>query len=289
MDIPTKKLKSGFEMPIYGLGTWKMGGTKIYDPNNDDQADIQAIKTAIENGITHIDTAENYAEGYTETLVGKAIKDYERSKLFLVSKVAPEHLQYEDVINALKASLKRLQTNYLDLYLIHAPNPDIPLKETMRAMDTLLEEGLIKNIGICNFTIAEFEEAQSYTKNKIVINQLHLNLKYREAERKGLLEYCQKNDVLFVAWRPLQKGILIEGTENIVNELAQKYQKTPAQIALNWLISQPNVVTLSKTRDVEHLKDNLGALNWIMDTEDIERLDKEYPNQEDISDAVPLH
>lgn len=276
-------------MPVYGLGTWKMGGSKTYDPDNNDQADIQAIKKAIENGIVHIDTAENYANGYTETLVGKAIKGYDRSKLFLVSKVAPQHLQYEDVITALKASLKRLQTDYLNLYLIHAPNPEIPLKETMRAMDTLLEEGLIKNIGVCNFNIEEFKEAQSYTKNKIVINQLHLNLKYREAERRGLLKYCQTHDVMFVAWRPLQKGMLLQQAGNLVDQLAKKYHKTPAQIALNWLISQENVVTISKTQTEEHLKENLGAVDWQMDKEDIERLDKEYPNQEDISDAVPLH
>ena len=185
-----------------------MGGDYHYDPNNDDEADITAIRAAIEMGITHIDTAERYAERHAEELVGQAIKGYDRTKLFIVSKVSPEHLRYEDVIASAKESLERLQTEYLDLYLVHIPNPEIPIEETMRAMDVLLAKGLVKNIGVSNFTIERPEEAQSHTKNRIVANQLHLNLIFREPERKGLLEYCQKNDVMFVAWRPVQKGLL---------------------------------------------------------------------------------
>lgn len=289
MIIPTKKLKNGFEIPVYGLGTWQMGGREIRDPNNDDKADIQAIKDAIDLGITHIDTAESYADGYAEILVGKAIKNYAREKLFLVSKVKADHLKYGELISSCKASLERLDTPYLDMYLIHFPNPNIPIEETMRAMDDLFQQGLIKNIGVSNFNVSELKKAQSYTKNNIVANQLHLNLKYREAERKGILKYCQKYDVMLIAWRPLQKGILLENKENLVVELAKKYQKTPAQIAINWLISQNNVVTLSKTRDVEHLKENLGAVGWQMDKKDIEKLRNDYPKQEDVSDAVPLH
>ncbi len=290
MQIPTKKLKNGFEMPVYGLGTWQMGGRKEHDPNNDDEADIQAIKAAIELGVTHLDTAEIYANGYSEILLGRAIKDYDRSKLFLVSKVSDEHLRFDDVITAAKQSLKRLETNYLDLYLTHRPNPPgVSIKETMRAMDTLVDEGLVKNIGICNYTAEEIEEAQSYAKNKIVAAQLHLNLKYREAERRDVLKYCQANDILFIAWRPVQKGILLNNIPEILQRMAEKYSKTPAQIALNWLISQDNVVTLSKTRNVAHLKENLGALGWQMQKEDIEQLRNGFPDQEAVSDAVPLN
>lgn len=288
MTIPTKTLKNKFTMPVYGFGTWMMGGGFNRDPDNDDEADIKAIKTAIEEGITHIDTAESYAEGYAEKLVAEAIKGYDRSKLFLVSKVKPENLKYDDLIRSAKASLERLQTNYLDLYLIHRPNPAIPLKETMRAMDTLVEEGLIKYIGISNFSVATTEEAQSYTKYKIVANQVHYNLKFREPEQSGLLDYCQKKDIMLIAWRPVQKGLLVGKGIQILDEMARKYAKTPAQIAINWLISQPNVVTLSKTTSIAHLKENLGAVGWEMEEEDIEKLRKEFPGQEDISDAVPL-
>ena len=207
----------------------------------------------------------------------------------MVSKVNAIHLRYGDLIASCKASLERLNTPYLDMYLIHIPNPNIPIKETMKAMDTLFEQGLIKNIGVSNFNISEIEEAESYINNKIVASQLHLNLKYREAQRKGVLKYCQQHDMMLIAWRPLQKGVLLQNNENVVVELAEKYHKTPAQIAINWLISQDNVVTLSKTRSIDHLKENLGAVDWKMDKEDIEKLRNNYPNQENISDAVPLH
>jgi diketogulonate reductase-like aldo/keto reductase len=289
MQIPTKKLSNGFELPLVGLGTWLMGGKTTKDPNNDDSKDIKAIQNAINLGITHIDTAERYADGYAEVLIGKAIKKFERNKLFITSKVAPTNLKYDDVIKAAKASLKRLQTEYLDLYLIHQPNPKIPLKETMTALDLLKEQGLIKNIGVSNFNIQEFETAQSYTKYKIVNNQLHLNLKYRESERKGLVKYCQDNDILFTAWRPLQKGILLKENNNLLDEMCQKYKKTPAQIAINWLISQKNIVTIIKSTNPEHLKENIDAASWTMDEQDIQKLDKEFPDQQDISDAVPLN
>lgn len=289
MQIPTKKLQNGFEMPVYGIGTWAMGGTHEKDPKNDDAADIAGIKAAIENGVVHIDTAESYANGYTETLVGEAIKGYDRSTLFLASKVRAEHLGYEDTLEACKESLRRVGVAYFDLYYTHRYSLDVPIEETMRAMNQLVDEGLIKNIGVCNYNVEEFKKAQSVSKHKIVAHQLHLNLKYRESERKGLLKYCQENDVMFVAWRPLQKGVLLTNEENIVDELAKKYNKTPAQIALNWLISQDHVVTLSKTRNKEHLLDNLGAVGWTMDPADVARLDKEYPGQEDMSDTVPLH
>lgn len=265
-----------------------MGGDYHYDPSNDDEADIRAIRAAIEIGITHIDTAETYAEGHAERLVGQAIKGYDREKLFIVSKVSPEHLRYDDLIASAKGSLERLETDYLDLYLIHHPNPNIRIVETMRAKDVLVDEGLVKNIGVSNFTVERLEEAQAHTKNRIVANQLHLNLIYREPERKGLLEYCQKNDVMFVAWRPMQKGLLAKRGIKVLDEMCEKYGRSPAQIAINWLVSQPNVVTLSKMRNVEHIKENLGAIGWQMDEEDIDRLRRDFPNQQDVSDTVPL-
>lgn len=289
MNIPTKKLKCGFEIQVFGVGTWKMGGDQNYDPSNNDEADIKGIKAAIDAGITHIDTAEVYSQGHAEKLVAKAIKGYDRSQLFIVSKVYRTNLKHDDVLRACQNSLKRLKTDYLDLYLIHAPDPDIPIKETMAAMDKLKAKGLIKNIGISNFNVKRSKEAQAHTQNKIVANQLHLNLIYREPERDGLIKYCQQNDIMFIAWRPVQYGLLAKkGKYQILDEMCKKYQKTPVQIAINWLISQDNMVTLSKMRDTKHLEENLGAIGWEMEKKDIDRLYKEFPNQQDVSDAVPL-
>lgn len=287
MKIPIKKLKNGFEMPVYGLGTWQMGGRQTHDPDNDDEADIKAIHTALENGVTHFDTAEMYANGYAETLLGKAIAHFDSSKLLIASKVRFD-FSYDGVLKAADASLKRLGTDYLDLYYTHVWTNNVPIKETMRAMDKLVDEGLVKHIAVSNYTAEEIEMAQQATKHKIVAAQLHYNLKFREPERKGVLKYCQENDILFVAWRPFQKGMLLENVPSVLQEMAEKHDKTPSQIAINWLISQNNVVTLSKTRNLEHLKENLGAIGWEMNKKDIEKLRHEFPDQEDISNVEPL-
>jgi len=287
MNIPTKELKNGFELPVYGLGLWEMGGRWESDDSKDN-TEMTALTAALEAGITHFDTAESYGDGHAETLLGQAIKGCERSKLIIATKVSAPHQSYDGIRRSFEASLKRLETDYVDLYMLHRyPKVGIPIADTMKALDELVDQGVIKNIGVCNMSVNRFKEAQKHTKNQLVCNQVHYNVQYREMEDKGVLQYCQDNDILLVAWRPLQKGTLLQAP--ILNDLAKKYNKTPAQIVINWLTSQNNVVTLSKTSNVEHLKENLGAIGWVMDVEDIERIRKEFPDQRKVSDAVPLN
>lgn len=286
MSIPTKKLKNGFELPVYGLGLWEMGGRLDADTAHDER-EINAIRAAIDAGITHIDTAELYGNGHAEELLKEAINGYNRSKLIIASKVSAWDQSYDDLIKACEGSLERIGTDYLDLYMLHRfPEKGINIADTMKAMDELVRQGVVKNIGMSNVTQRRFDLAQSLTKNKIVCNQVHYNVQYREAEARGLLKHAQGNDVMLVAWRPLQKGTLPQ--DSIINNLAKKYEKTPAQIAINWLISQKNVVTISKTSSIEHLKENLGAIDWVMDDGDIELIRRDFPNQQVVSDAVPL-
>jgi len=226
MHIEKKKLKSGFELPVFGFGTWAVGGRETRDPFNDDKADINAIKIAIELGITHIDTAEMYAGGHAEELVAEAIRGFDRSNLIIVTKVLPEHLHYYDLINSAMKSLKRLRTDYIDIYLIHSPNPSIDIRETMKAMDYLVEKGYIRNIGVSNFDVGEFMEAKENTSNKIVCNQVYYNLIHREPVIDGSLEYAQKNDVIIVAWRPLEKGLFSRAKFDLLEKLSKKYGKT---------------------------------------------------------------
>lgn len=286
--IPTKKLKNWFQMPVFGLGTWQMWGRLEHDAKNDDERDIRAIQTAIDLGITHLDTAELYANGYSEIILWKAIKNYNREKLFIVSKVQQIHLWYDDIIESCKKTLERLETSYLDLYLMHRYSPEHPLKESIRALDKLVEAWKIKNIGVSNFNKEHLTEAQSYTKNKIVCNQVHYNLEFREPEKSWLLKYCQKNDIFLVAWRPIGKWNLLQEIPEVIESLCKKYNKTPAQVAINWLLSQENVLTLTKTSNKEHLIENLGALGWEMTQEDVELIREKFPNQKNISDVVPL-
>lgn len=277
MEIPAKRLKNGFEIPVYGLGTWQMGGLKERDVSNDDRADIDAIQNAIECGVVHIDTAEMYAAGHAEELIAAAIqeKDIDRKSLFIVSKVL-EHQGYEGTINACSQSLKRLNTNYLDLYLIHDYRANFPMEETMKALCELKDKGIIKHIGVSNFSIEQLREAQEHCKYPIVCNQVHYSLKARKIEQNGMLKYCQEHDIMIVAYRPIEEVIRLDGAPAVIEEMCRKYKKTFAQIALNWLISQPNVVTLAKTRNLKHLEENLGAIGWNLETEDVERLRNEF-------------
>lgn len=280
MIIPTKKAGS-FELPVLGLGTWRMGGEGRGAPSRlKDREEIAAIKAVLNMGITHIDTAEMYGGGHAEELVAEAIRDLDRESLFITSKVLPEHLRYDDVISACKNSLARLQISYLDLYLIHAPNSDIPLPETMKAMDFLQDEGLVRRIGVSNFEVPELEEAASLAEHKIVNNQIHFSLSAREYEENGTLEYCQKNKILVTAYRPL--GINLEAGVNLdpLRSLSEKYNKTPIQIALNWVIGRPNISALVKTSNPAHMQENLGSLGFKLEEQDERWLDREFPRGE---------
>lgn len=278
-----KTLKCGFSMPVLGMGTWQMGGRMERDSRNDDAGQIQALKTGLELGFNLIDTAESYADGKAEELVGEAIRGYDRGKLFLTSKVWKTHVAYDDVLRAAENSLKRLGTDYLDLYLYHQVNNEVPLKETMRAFDRLVSEKLVRHIGVSNFALERFKRAQACAEHKIVVNQIHYSLSVREPESE-LLPWLQENDVMIQAWRPLR------GVPDcaLLNELCAKYGKTKSQIALNWLIMQKNIVTITASSSARHIQDNLDAAAFEMAPSDVELLTRDFPEKKFISDAVPL-
>lgn len=275
--METKQAGENFAIPVLGFGTWMMGGDLKRNPDHDDEADVRALRRAISKGITHIDTAELYAGGFAEKIVGKAIKNFERATLFIASKVWSDNLKYDDVIKSAINSLKRLDTEYLDLYYIHEFNRAIPLRETLEAMDTLVRYGLIRNIGVSNFNVEQLRAAQACTKHRIVANQVHYNLVYRKPEANGMLEYCRQHGVVLVAWRPLQEVLAAAPEIVLLERMSEKYDKTLSQIALNWLVSQAPVAAISTMRTAAHLRDNLEALNWKMEERDIEQLRRELP------------
>ncbi len=249
MNIPRKKLKNGFELPIYGLGLWQMGGRWESDSSNDAE-EIIAIRRAIDSGVTTIDTAESYGDGHAEELLKDALVDVDRDKLFISTKVSGNHQNYKDLLNAFAASKKRMGLDYVDLYMLHRyPEHGTDIKETMRAMDELVDSGQVRYIGVCNMTPSRFEEVQKHTKNKIVYHQLHYNVQFREIEKYGLLKHAVDNDYMLAAWRPVQKGLL--PNSELIEKIARKYNKTTTQVVINWLVSQENVITLSKTSSSE--------------------------------------
>lgn len=282
ISIPTKSAGS-FSLPVFGLGTWQMGGRWDQDSLNDDARDIQGIKNAIAQGIIHIDTAAKYATGHTEQLVAEALKNYDRTNIFLSSKVGSDNFHYDNLIRSCKESLQRLQTKYLDLFLLHSySKTGIPLSESMKAMDFLLENEMVKNIGVCNFHIPYLQEAMAATKYKIVNNQIHYSLIARGYEENGTLDFCEKNNILVTAYRPTAKGELAQSGNAILDELSLKYKKTPVQIAINWVLNKPNVVTIVKTSDLAHLQEDLGALGWKLEKEDEEQLNRNFERGETI-------
>lgn len=279
IKLPIKKA-GNLELPILGLGTWQMGGRFRKNPFNNDKRDINAIKGAINLGLFHIDTAEVYANGHAERLIAKAIKDIPREKIFITSKVDSDHLRYDDVIKACQGSLQRLGIKKLDLYLIHGPNQSYPLKETMGAMDYLLENELTSYIGVSNFHVPLLQEAQSYTKYKIVNNQIHYNLAARAYEENGTLKYCAEHDILVTAYSPIAKAESWFVKNVLLQKMSEKYSKTPIQTALNWVINKPNIVALVKSSNIEHLKEDLGAMGWRLKSEDERELDEKFPKGE---------
>lgn len=252
------------------MGTWGMGGT--WERNHDNiDASIEALRSGLSLGLKIIDVAELYGGGLSEEIVGRAIKE-RRDDAFIVSKVSRDHLRYDDVLRAAHGSLKRLDSDHIDLYLIHKPSQEgVPLSETMRAMERLVDDKLVRAIGVGNFSPQLMEEVQSHLKHTALsANEFEYNLLAREAER-DVIPYCRAHDIDLIAYRPFAKGVLARQTNALLAELAKKYAKTPNQIALNWIISQ-GIVAIPKSGNPAHIKENAGALGWEMSQEDSERL-----------------
>ena len=265
------EIASGVEIPVLGLGTWGMGGRQIEDRRWDDE-NVTAIRMAIELGFTHVDTAEYYGAGHAEELVGEAIEPYPRESLFITTKVWHTNLRSRDLMESMRKSLRRLGLDYVDLYLIHWPNPDVPLRETMEAMERCAEEGLTRFIGVSNFSRSLMSEAQSHLESHaLVANQVEYSL-LDQKPKMELLPYVQAEGRTLIAYSPLGKGMLAKPGNKALDEVAEKYEKSPAQVALNWLVSQENVVAIPKTSNPVHLLDIVGAVGWEMELEDSLRL-----------------
>ena len=260
--------KDGTKIPIIGLGTWAVGGRSSADTSRDSE-EIAAIQKALEMGYRHIDTAEVYASGHSEELVGRAIKSMDREQLFITTKVDPAHLHEDAVEKALDGSLKRLEIEYVDMYLIHWPSDSIPLEQSFSALNQLVRKGKIRHLGVSNFSIELLEEARKQSESHIVTNQVPYGLTDRSYVQNGVLEYCRNNGILFTAYSPIKKGSL---ASKVLKKIAEKYESSPAQIALAWVIGREPIITIPKSTDLQHLQDNIDALEISLSTDDYEIL-----------------
>jgi diketogulonate reductase-like aldo/keto reductase len=250
-------LKTGDEIPIIGLGTWQLTGKEC----------VKMVETALEVGYTHIDTAVGYGN---HKEVGQGIKNssIEREDFFLTSKIAREDLRYNDVLATGKEALKDLGVDYLDLLLVHWPNKNIPLEETLKAFAELKEEGLVKNVGVSNFTINHLKDAFELNEELVTVNQVEL---HPYLYQQDLIEFCQKNKLGVTAYSPLARGRVFK--DQTIKQLAGKYDWSPAQLVLRWLIDR-GIIVIPKTSSKEHLVDNLKALESSLPTEADEKLAK---------------
>lgn len=266
-----REILPGKKIPVLGIGTWGMGGRDKLDDTRDEK-EIDAIRLAVNLGMKHIDTAEFYGEGHSEEIVGEAITEFDRQELFLTTKVWKTNLRAKDLINSIQGSLERLKTDYVDLYLVHWPNQSIPLKETMKALEKCIAEGWTRFIGVSNFSVKLMEEAQRYLeKERLVANQVHYSLLHQEP-RKTLLPYLQRENSLLVAYRPMARGALAKQVNNVLDELCRIYKKTRIQVALNWLISQENVIVIPKSSNLAHLREIAGSVDWRLEGNEVKML-----------------
>lgn len=265
---------TGRMIPAIGLGTWGIGGFETADHSKDEMY-VEVLKKALSIGYRHIDTAEYYGNGHTEELVGIAIREegIPREELFIVSKVWPTHLRETDLLKSLNASLKRLDVDYLDLYLIHWPNPDIPLEETLRAMAKAVDQGMVKYIGVSNFDRNILEKAISLSSVPIVCNQVRYNILDRTPEKTGLLSFCQEKGITLTAYSPLNRNVLDSNAKRTLESIAKNHNATIYQIMLAWLLSKERVVAIPKASSEKHLMENLKACEIKLTTDEIAILD----------------
>lgn len=261
-------LADGTKVPVLGQGTWFMG-----ESPSQLQQEISALKLGIEQGLTLIDTAEMYGDGGAEIVVGKAIKGL-RDKLFLVSKVLPFHASYQGTITACNNSLRRLQTDYIDLYLLHWPG-SIALSETIEAMNKLIEQGKIKRWGVSNFDVADLLELEPLIDTKqITTNQVLYNLSRRSIEF-DLLPWCRQKKLPTMAYSPIEQGRIL--TNKSLIDLAKQHNATAAQIALAWLIRNDDIIAIPKASSIEHVLNNVAALTINLTEQDLSLLDNIFP------------
>ena len=268
---------TGLDVPMIGMGTWMIEGRRSKDAER--QA-IEALRLGLQLGMKHIDTAEMYGNGWVEELVAEAV-DGRREEVFLVSKVLPSNASYEGTLKACKRSLKRLKTDFLDLYLLHWPSSEHPIEETMRAMEKLVDDDMIKFIGVSNFDVEQLREAQNaLRKYRIACNQVLYHLAYRGIEL-NLLPYCAKNEIAIVGYSPFGHGNFPSSHNRggkVLAEIAKTHNRSVRQVALNFLTLHSNLFTIPKAGNPDHIQENSGAVgDWKLTDEDIAAIDRAFP------------
>ena len=246
----------GVEIPSVGLGTWRLTGESCRN----------SVRTALELGYRHVDTAQEYGN---ERQVGNALRnsDVAREDAFVTTKLGRGNRAYDDVIRSTEESLAKLGTDYVDLLLIHWPNFSTPLRETLAAMDELVDDGSVRHVGVSNFDVDRLARARELSGHGILTDQVQYNPYWSQTE---LLDYCRIHDVALTAYSPLAHGGVLD--DPALASIGERYDKSPAQVALRWLVQQPNVVTVPKATSREHLEANLAVFDFELTDAEMDRV-----------------
>lgn len=266
--MKTVILPSGEQVPAFGQGTWCMGE----DPGKRKE-EIATLRLGLDMGATLIDTAEMYGEGQAESLLAQAIGD-RRNEAFLVSKVYPHNASHEDMIASCERSLQRLNTDRIDLYLLHWRG-DVPLAETMDAFATLQQAGKIRHYGVANFDRTDMQDLwPTAGGDAIATNQLLYNLARRNIEG-GVLPWLRQHHIPVMAYSPLERSHLADNPQLV--EFARRHERTPAQIALAWLLAADDMIVIPKTGRRERLEENIRALDQPLTQTQLSELEQLFP------------
>ena len=266
--------RTGVELPVIGQGTWDVpeSGARLAQAKT-------ALLRGIELGMTHIDTAEMYGSGRVEEIVGETISGVAREKLFLTTKVLPGNATYKGTLAAAERSLRRLGTDYADLYLLHWPS-EHPLDDTMRALEALVTQGKARFIGVSNFDTGDMLAAAGYLREvPLTCNQVLYHLLERGPEH-DLIPQAAERGIAIVAYTPFGRGRFPHeqsGPGGVLDSVARKYGATPRQVILAFLTREPNVFTIPKAASVAHVEENAGAGDLALDADDVAAIDAAFP------------
>ena len=267
--------KTGRKISEIGMGTFYDGAwiaTGFMGWRRGAKTRIEAIRAGLDAGMTLVDTAELYK---SEPLVAEAIKGRKRDELFVATKVWSNHLHRDSLLRAFEGSLRRLGTSYIDLYQVHWPNANVPIQETMGAMEELVRSGKLLCVGVSNFSLERLQDARSaLPKSELSAVQLDYSLVHRNVEL-DILPYCDREGIALLAYFPLGHGKL--PSDPRLDQISARHGKTRAQVALRWLAQKPNVFPIPRASNGRHVMENVGASDWDLTEQDVAELDSRFP------------
>lgn len=274
--------KSGKPLFPIGIGTWnigsqrlsndpvaKYGGTEAVYGNED--AEIEAIRYSISKGQNHIDCAELYGAFHTDEVVGMAIAGLEREDLYIADKLWKTSVGKGLVRTTVEEMLKKLGTDYLDMLYIHAPWDEVSWQEAIPQIDELIDEGIVRDFGVSNFTVSDMEQTRKIAKHPIVANQMNYNVLYKDEVNQEFRDYCRENNIQIVAYQPVKRREVL--ANEVIQDIAKAHNATAAQVALAWLLAQ-GTLPIPKAINKSHIDENIRAVEVQLSDQELELLNR---------------